>query len=175
MDLPIPVQGWAKVWFPSSGNMRRKSCVLQPAAGRRTQFFHLIFTEPGNRTLAHPCKPQKAVIKANFLTGVARWAKLLYPRFGEFCYFCCSPLLPKLACNILATWEWLFSPTLCRVWSKKATIFRCSEMEWKFAWSNSIVWHTAAKQPFILKPAGTRIVANPLPSHNGKSVSRWRS
>ena len=27
------------------------------------------------------------------------------PRFGEFCSCCCSPLLPQLACSILATWE----------------------------------------------------------------------
>ena len=26
-----------------------------PRTGRRTQFFHLIFTEPGNHTLAQPC------------------------------------------------------------------------------------------------------------------------
>ena len=32
-----------------------KSCVLLPAAGRRSQLFHLIFTEPGKHTLAHPC------------------------------------------------------------------------------------------------------------------------
>ena len=32
-----------------------KICVLPPTAGRRTQLFLLIFTEPGNRTLAHPC------------------------------------------------------------------------------------------------------------------------
>ena len=35
--------------------MRIKSCVLLPAAGRRTQLFHLIFTEPGPRGLADPC------------------------------------------------------------------------------------------------------------------------
>ena len=34
--------------------MKKKSCVLLPAAGRRTQVFHLIFTEPGKRTLARP-------------------------------------------------------------------------------------------------------------------------
>ena len=29
-------------------------------------------------------------------------------RFGEFCYCCCClPLLPQLACSILATWEWI--------------------------------------------------------------------
>ena len=32
--------------------MRRKIYVLQPAAGRRMQFFHLIFMGPGHRTLA---------------------------------------------------------------------------------------------------------------------------
>ena len=47
--------GWAKVRFPGSMNMRWKSCVLQPAAGRKTQLLIFIFTEPGNRTLAHPC------------------------------------------------------------------------------------------------------------------------
>ena len=48
-------QEWAKVWFPVSVNVWRKSCVLLPTAGRRTQLFHLIFMEPGNHTLAHPC------------------------------------------------------------------------------------------------------------------------
>ena len=35
--------------------MRWKNCALVPAAGRRTQFFHLIFEEPGARFLAEPC------------------------------------------------------------------------------------------------------------------------
>ena len=34
---------------------RRKICVLLPAAGRRTQHFHLIFTEPGAHHKEHPC------------------------------------------------------------------------------------------------------------------------
>ena len=36
---------------------RIKSCVLLPAAGRRTQLFHLIFTEPGVCGFAYPCSP----------------------------------------------------------------------------------------------------------------------
>ena len=40
--------------------MRRKYCVLLPAAGRRTQFFLLIFTEPGRSLFAEPCRPQGA-------------------------------------------------------------------------------------------------------------------
>ena len=32
-----------------------KSCVLLPAAGRRTQLFHLIYTEAGPCGLADPC------------------------------------------------------------------------------------------------------------------------
>ena len=35
--------------------MRWKSCVLLPAASRRTQFFLLIFTEPGAHHKVHPC------------------------------------------------------------------------------------------------------------------------
>ena len=36
--------------------MRWKSCVLLPAAGRRTQLFHLIFTDPGDHLLVHTCR-----------------------------------------------------------------------------------------------------------------------
>ena len=36
--------------------MRIKSCVLLPAAGRKTQPFILIFSEPGPRGLANPCR-----------------------------------------------------------------------------------------------------------------------
>ena len=35
--------------------MKRKHCVLLPAAGRRKQLSHLIFTEPGVHLLGHPC------------------------------------------------------------------------------------------------------------------------
>ena len=35
--------------------MSKKNCALPPAAGRRTQFFHNIFTEPGKVILVHPC------------------------------------------------------------------------------------------------------------------------
>ena len=38
-----------------SVNMRWKSCVLLPAAGRRTQFFLLIFTEPIVHHKVHSC------------------------------------------------------------------------------------------------------------------------
>ena len=53
----IILQGCTLWCAPGSVNMRRKNCVLLPAAGRRTQYFHLIFTEPGKCTLAHPCSP----------------------------------------------------------------------------------------------------------------------
>ena len=32
-----------------------KNCVLLPAAGRKTQLFLLIFTEPGAQHKVHPC------------------------------------------------------------------------------------------------------------------------
>ena len=35
--------------------MKRKNYVLLPAAGRRMQLFHIIFTEPGVHLLGHPC------------------------------------------------------------------------------------------------------------------------
>ena len=49
------VQGWVEVRFPGSVNMRWKSCVLLPAAGRRTQLFHLVSMEPGAHNKVLPC------------------------------------------------------------------------------------------------------------------------
>ena len=43
--------------------MRRKNCVLLPAADRRTQFFLLIFTKPGRSLLAEPCTRLTSLIK----------------------------------------------------------------------------------------------------------------
>ena len=43
--------------------------------------------------------------QASIYTGVA---KRVLPRFGEFCYCCCLPLLPQLVQSILATWAALF-------------------------------------------------------------------
>ena len=45
--LKINLQGWTLWCALGSVNKRWKSCVLLPAAGRRTQYFLLIFTEPG--------------------------------------------------------------------------------------------------------------------------------
>ena len=47
-------QGPAKVCFPGSVNMRQKNCVLLPTAGWRTQFFHLIFTQPMGSNKSQP-------------------------------------------------------------------------------------------------------------------------
>ena len=42
-------------------NMMSNNCVLLPAAGRRMQLFALIFSEPGVRGLADPCREEGAV------------------------------------------------------------------------------------------------------------------
>ena len=41
----IVVQGCTKRWTP--GSLNRKNCILLPAADKRAQLFHLIFTKPG--------------------------------------------------------------------------------------------------------------------------------
>ena len=55
MVVPCLVQGSANPQTPGSKNKRIKSCVRLPAAGRRTQLFILIFTEPGVCGFAKPC------------------------------------------------------------------------------------------------------------------------
>ena len=49
------VQGWTLWCALGSVNMRRENCAFLPAAGRRTQLFHVIFTEPGAHHKVHPC------------------------------------------------------------------------------------------------------------------------
>ena len=44
--IVLCLQGWTLWCALGSVNMRRKNCVTLPAAERRTQLFHLIFTEP---------------------------------------------------------------------------------------------------------------------------------
>ena len=54
------VQGSANPQTPGLKNKRIKSCVLLPAAGRRTQLFHLIFSEPGVCGSADPCTARRS-------------------------------------------------------------------------------------------------------------------
>ena len=57
----LKLQGLAKKRAPGSVNVRRKSCVLLPVAGKRTQFFHFLFTGPGARFRADPCRPDSVM------------------------------------------------------------------------------------------------------------------
>ena len=50
------VQGSANPRGPGSVKMRWTSCVILPAAGWRTQLFILLFSQPGTRGLADPCR-----------------------------------------------------------------------------------------------------------------------
>ena len=52
----VDIQGSANPQTPGSENKGIKSCVLLPAAGRRTQLFILLFSESGVCGFAHPCK-----------------------------------------------------------------------------------------------------------------------
>ena len=60
-NLGTPVHGTTKRLRPGLVNKRRKNCIPLPAAGRRTQFFQLLFTKPGRSLLAEPCGSEKRV------------------------------------------------------------------------------------------------------------------
>ena len=49
------LQGSAKKRAPGSMNEKGKNCVFLPAAGRRTQFFIIMFSELGVCGFADPC------------------------------------------------------------------------------------------------------------------------
>ena len=60
-------------WTPGSVNMRRKNCFILPAAGRRTQIFHLKITEPGVFLLGHPCTPWVHELACTAITCEIAW------------------------------------------------------------------------------------------------------
>ena len=76
-----PIQGLANPRTPGSENMRVKSCVLLPTAGRRMQLFILIFSEPGVRGLADLCSLNFTVLLINhiacMLSRVCHWDALV--------------------------------------------------------------------------------------------------
>ena len=56
-----PCTGVGSIMVPKFCEYEVKNFVPLSAAGKSTQFFHLKFTEPGNRILAHPCTCQVPV------------------------------------------------------------------------------------------------------------------
>ena len=49
------VQGTSKERFPGCVKLGEKVAFCLPTAGRRTQFFHPIFAQPGKHSLEVPC------------------------------------------------------------------------------------------------------------------------
>ena len=49
------VQGTSKKRFPGCVKLGEKVAFCLPTAGRKTQLFHIIFTEPGKDILEVPC------------------------------------------------------------------------------------------------------------------------
>ena len=54
-SLRWTIQGCTKRLFPGFVKLGEKVAFCLPNAGRRTQFFHLIFTQPGKSLLVQPC------------------------------------------------------------------------------------------------------------------------
>jgi len=51
----LRIQGTYKKRFPGCVKLGEKVAFCLPTAGRRTQFFHPIFTQPGKHSLEVPC------------------------------------------------------------------------------------------------------------------------
>ena len=103
--------------------MRWKNCVLQPAAGKRTQLFHLIFTAPGVHLLVQPCirfnswkkverclNPIHSATELPFpgfedapgkLRQSTKWQKELYGRFYKLLSESSTDIHALLSCSLL--------------------------------------------------------------------------
>ena len=74
-----------------------------------------------NNCIYHTYKVASNYLVGNFsesyqsLTIYRGRQKSASARFGEFCSCCCLPLLPQLACSILATWGPPYTGSLYKV------------------------------------------------------------
>ena len=67
------LQGITKIFWQGLVN-RWKNYVLLPVAGRKMEFFHLIFTEPGRSLLVLPCITVKYCIsRMGNIRGFPLW------------------------------------------------------------------------------------------------------
>ena len=53
--VELLLQGYTKRTFPGCVKLGEKVAFCLPTAGRRTQFLHLIFMQPGKSLLVQPC------------------------------------------------------------------------------------------------------------------------
>ena len=58
-DVHNIVLGCTKRTFPGFVKLGEKVAFWLPTAGRRMQFFHLIFTQPWKGLLVQPCKSKR--------------------------------------------------------------------------------------------------------------------
>ena len=75
--------------------MRRKNCVLMPAAGRRTQFFRVMFTEPRAHHKVHPCTMNKYcchIKRCRLLSALIQQPFCRLDRKESRAAYLCSPL-----------------------------------------------------------------------------------
>ena len=59
------IQGCSARWAPGCVKLGEKVAFCLPSAGRRTQLFQLIFSQPGVHLLEHPCTCHKTLIFNN--------------------------------------------------------------------------------------------------------------
>ena len=72
------------------------------------------------------------VVHSNFLGYITKWLQMACTWFGEIWFYCCLPLLPQLACNILAT--------TCAMWPRGwfTVSFICDSP--LFSWLGWPIW-----------------------------------
>ena len=74
-DLSLAqLQGISKRWVPGCVKLGEKVAFCLPTAGRRTQLFHLIFTQPGVHLLEIPCTLRVRKSNQNKATQCTRHA-----------------------------------------------------------------------------------------------------
>ena len=126
-----------------------KNCVHLHAAGRRTQLFHHIFTEPGVHLIGHPCilnwyspKVWSSLRKNSIVPTDALPQGRREP---QLCAFLCSLLLSKGSCKKTLQ-IWFYLPTSA-AWTQAAN-------------AQPISWNELLnlEGTFLLKPAPNLIV-----------------
>ena len=123
--------------------MRIKSCILLPAPGWGTQLFHLIFTEPGNHTLAHTCTSLNDYCNCyDFFWGstlLSPCSRHKYPLLSELTSKVTTKLPPPFLINMAAKAE--MTPVVPnenrRRWSRLVGVVSSASLSFSSLWQRT--------------------------------------
>ena len=147
------MEGCLKRRAPGFGQLGEKAAFCLPAVGRRTQLFHLIFTQPGAYLLEHPCKAHEFThnFTNNVSSGGGRNSQFATDKRGGY------QISPKFS------WHHLLNGTLRSATCRKYSCNRHQTFPSILSHCQSLVKLVKMSTERTKQGIGTQVCKNPNP------------